>query len=93
VAHGDSQGHEDLRRALSQWLTDIGISQAGDSAAFDSVIGYYEPYATSHDKLDAAPDIFTEVENAARSLVNRVRAIRSGGYNAPDAGLRHPRQK
>jgi multimeric flavodoxin WrbA len=93
VAHGDSQGHEDLRRELVQWLTDIGMSQAGDSAAFDTVIGYYEPYATSHDKLDASPDVFTEVENAARSLVNRVRDIRSGTYRAPDAGLRHPRQK
>ena len=34
-----------------------------------------------------------EVENAARSLVQRVRDIRSGQYRAPDAGLRHPRQK
>jgi multimeric flavodoxin WrbA len=93
VAHGDSQGHEDLRRELAQWLTDMGMSQAGDSAAFDTVIGYYEPYATSHDRLDASPDVFTEVENAARSLVNRVRDIRSGTYRAPDAGLRHPRQK
>jgi multimeric flavodoxin WrbA len=93
VAHGDSQGHEDLRRSLAQWLTDIGMSQAGDSAAFDTLIGYYEPYATSHDKLDASPEIFTEVANAARSLVQRVRDIRSGQYRAPDAGLRHPRQK
>ncbi len=93
VAHGDSQGHEDLRRSLTQWLTDMGLNQAGDSAAVDTLIGYYEPYATSHDKLDDSPDIFTEVSNAAHSLVNRVRAIRSGEYVPPDAGLRHPRQK
>jgi multimeric flavodoxin WrbA len=93
VAHGDSQGHEDLRRELTQWLTDIGMSQAGDSAAFDTLIGYYEPYATSHDKLDASPEIFTEVGNAARSLVNRVRDMRWGAYKAPDAGFQHPRQK
>jgi len=93
VAHGDTQGHEDLRRSLSQWLTDIGMSQAGDSAAFDTLIGYYEPYATSHDKLDASADILVEVENAARSLAQRVRDIRSGQYRAPDSGLRHPRQK
>jgi hypothetical protein len=93
VAHGDSQGHEDLRRSLAQWLTDIGLSQAGDSAGFDTLIGYYEPYATSHDKLDGSPDIFTEVSNAAQSLVNRVRTMRSGHYVAPDAGLPHPRQK
>ena len=33
------------------------------------------------------------VENAAKSLVNLVRAIRSGAYQAPDKGLRNPRQK
>jgi multimeric flavodoxin WrbA len=93
VAHGDSQGHEDVRRSLTQWLTDIGMVQAGSCAAFDTLIGYYEPYATSHDKLDASPDIFTELENAALSLARFVRAIRSGAYQPPDAGLRHPRQK
>jgi multimeric flavodoxin WrbA len=93
VAHGDSEGHEDVRRELTQWLTDIGLVQAGASAAFDTLIGYYEPYATSHDKLDASPDIFTEVENAATSLASLVSAIRSGSYRSPDAGLRHPRQK
>ena len=47
----------------------------------------------SHDKLDAMPDVFALVENAAKSLVNLVRAIRSGAYRAPDEGLRNPRQK
>jgi len=93
VAHGDSQGHEDVRAELTQWLTDIGMIQAGASGAFDTLIGYYEPYATSHDKLDASPDIFAEVENAARSLASLVRDLRSGAFQAPDSGLRHPRQK
>jgi len=68
----------------------------GGAMAYTFFKAMNRPVGTSlveDDKLDAAPDIFTEVENAARSLVNRVRAIRSGGYNAPDAGLRHPRQK
>ena len=90
VTHGDSQGHEDLRRELSQWLADIGLIPA---AQFDTLVGYYEPYATSHDTLDESPDIFLEVENAAKSLANLVGDIRSGAYRAPDAGLRHPRQK
>lgn len=93
VAHGDSQGHEDLRRSLTQWLTDIGMIQAGASGSFDTLIGYYEPYATSHDKLDASPDLFAEVENAAFALAKLVRDIGSGAWRAPDAGLRHPRQK
>ncbi|HVJ13183.1 MAG TPA: NAD(P)H-dependent oxidoreductase, partial [Burkholderiales bacterium] len=93
VAHGDSQGHEGVREALVEWLSSIGMHQAGSSATVDTLIGYWEPYATSHDKLDAMPDVFTLVENAAKSLVNLVRAIRSGAYRAPDEGLRNPRQK
>jgi multimeric flavodoxin WrbA len=93
VAHGDSQGHEGVREALVEWLSSIGMHQAGTSAAVDTLIGYWEPYATSHDKLDAMPDVFALVENAAKSLVNLVRAIRSGAYRAPDEGLRNPRQK
>jgi multimeric flavodoxin WrbA len=93
LAHGDSQGHEGVREALSEWLASIGMIPAGASAVLDTLIGYWEPYATSHDKLDAEPEIFILVENAAKSLVNMVRAIRSGAYRAPDAGLRNPRQK
>jgi len=93
LAHGDSQGHEGVREALAEWLTSIGMIQAGASAVVDTLIGYWEPYATSHDTLDGEPEIFILVENAAKSLVNMVRAIRSGAYLAPDAGLRNPRQK
>ena len=93
AAHGDSQGHEGLREALVEWLASIGMIQAGASAAVDTLIGYWEPYATSHDKLDSQSETFVQVENAAKSLVNMVRAIRSGTYRAPDAGLRNPRQK
>jgi multimeric flavodoxin WrbA len=93
VAHGDSQGHEAVREALTDWLASIGMIQAGASASVDTLIGYWEPYATSHDKLDAQPETFVQVENAAKSLANMVHAIRSGTYRAPDAGLRSPRQK
>jgi len=93
VAHGDSQGHEGLREALTEWLTSIGMIQAGAASVVDTLIGYWEPYATSHDKLDAQPDTFVLVENAARSLVSMVRAIRSGAYRMPDEGLHNPRQK
>jgi multimeric flavodoxin WrbA len=93
IAHGDSQGHEGVREALVEWLSSIGMHQAGTSAAVDTLIGYYEPYATSHDKLDEQRDVFMLVENAAQSLVNLVRAMRAGDWRAPDAGLKNPRQK
>jgi multimeric flavodoxin WrbA len=93
VAHGDSQGHEGVREALAEWLTSIGMVQAGAAASVDTLIGYWEPYATSHDKLDASPDVFTLVDNAAKSLANLVREMRSGAWRAPDGALRNPRQK
>jgi multimeric flavodoxin WrbA len=93
VTHADAAGAEGLRRMLSDWLADIGMVQAGERGAMDTYIGYYEPYATSHAALDAAPDVFDEVRNAARSLVEMVRLMRTGHYVAPDRDLVDPRQK
>ena len=85
-----------MKACARRWwngYSSIGMHQAGTSAAVDTLIGYYEPYATSHDKLDEQPDTFVLVENAAKSLVNLVRDLRSGSWRAPDAGLKNPRQK
>ncbi len=93
VAHGDAAGPENLRRMLVDWLTDIGMIQAGPQAALDTWIGWYKPYATSHEDLDADPDTFAQVRNAALSLTAMVQQLRSGAYRAPDAGLHNPREK
>jgi hypothetical protein len=93
VTHADAAGPENLRRMLTDWLTDIGMIQAGPTAVKDTFIGYYRPYATSHEDLDANTDVFIEVRNAALSLVEMVRMIRAGDYEAPDRGLEEPRQK
>jgi multimeric flavodoxin WrbA len=92
LAHGDAEGPSTLRRMLCDWLTSMGLYQAGAQAAAATYIGYYEPYATSHQALDADPDVFAEVEAATKSLANMVRAIRAG-YRPPDADLHSPRQK
>ena len=93
VAHGDAAGPENLRRMLADWLTDIGMVQAGPQAALDTWIGWYRPYATSHEDLDADQDILVQVDQAALSLANMVKQIRSGDYQAPNAGLHSPREK
>ena len=93
VAHGDAAGPENLRRMLVDWLTDIGMIQAGPLAALDTWIGWYKPYATSHDDLDNDSALFTQIEHAARSLATMCAQIRSGGYQAPNAGLHSPREK
>ncbi len=93
VAHGDAAGPENLRRMLADWLTDIGMIQAGPWATMDTWIGWYKPYATSHQDLDEDPDVFVEVGQAAESLAKMVAQIRSGAYQAPDKDLQPPREK
>lgn len=93
VAHGDAAGPENLRRMLADWLSDIGMIQAGPQAVLDTWIGWYRPYATSHEDLDADEAVFAQVKNAALSLANMVAQIRAGDYTAPDAGLHNPREK
>lgn len=78
---------------LADWLTDIGMIQAGPHAALDTWIGWYRPYATSHEDLDADPDTFAQVRNAALSLAAMVEQLRRGEYHSPAAGLRSPREK
>ncbi|CAN5455071.1 flavodoxin family protein [soil metagenome] len=93
VTHGDSAGTENLRRILTDWLTDMGLIRAGGKALLDRYIGYYRPYATSHDDLDADTDFQEEVRNAARTLVEAVRLQRAGKLPQPDANIEETRPK
>jgi len=93
VVHGDSAGAETLRRMLTDWLTDMGLVAAGNAALIDGYVGYYKPYASSHDELDQDEDFHEDVRNAARSLVNAVRLLRRGRLKQPDAALSEPRPK
>jgi multimeric flavodoxin WrbA len=93
VVHGDAAGPENVRRTLTDWLTDMRLIPAGRGALIDTFIGWYQPYATSHEDLDRDQELFEEVGNAAAALANLVMQIRSGGYRAPDAGLHKPREK
>ena len=93
LAHGDSQGHEGVREALTEWLTGIGMVQAGASATVDTLIGYWEPYATSHDALDADTSLHEEVRIVARSVVSAARSLRAGTPLDPSSNLDSPRPK
>ncbi|MGH6927572.1 MAG: flavodoxin family protein [Dongiaceae bacterium] len=93
VVHGDDAGAENLRRILTDWLSDIGLVPAGHKALLDRYVGYYRPYATSHDDLDRDIDFQEEVRNAARSLARAVRMLRRGEIEPPDVRLREPRPK
>jgi hypothetical protein len=71
----------------------MGLIAAGRAAVIESYVGYYRPYATSHDELDKDKDFQEEVRNAARSLTRAVRLLRRGELKQPDASLREPRSK
>jgi len=93
VVHGDAAGVDTLRRGITDWLIDMELVQAGASASIGRFVGFYKPYATSHEDLDADAGLHEEVRNAARSLIQMVRTIRGGRYLPPDRALRDPRPK
>ena len=53
VVHGDVEGAENVRRSISDWLCFMHLCSAGATAELDRYIGYWKPYATSHEDLDA----------------------------------------
>jgi hypothetical protein len=59
----------------------------------DRFIGYYEPYATSHDALDRDDGVMEETRNAARAVGETARLLREGALPDPSKGLRSPRPK
>jgi len=93
VVHADAAGAENLRRILVDWMTDLEMIPAGPTAGIDRFVGYYEPYATSHDDLDRDVAFQEETRNTALELVETVRQIRSGQYRRPDEKLEEPRKK
>jgi multimeric flavodoxin WrbA len=93
VVHGDVAGVESVRHALADWLEWMGLIAAGTAAKLERYIGYYEPYATSHDALDRDEAVQEETRNVARALARGIGALRSGAFSQPDRGLSRPRPK
>jgi multimeric flavodoxin WrbA len=93
VVHGDVSGVNETRNALADWLDWMGLVQAGAQSRLDRYIGYYEPYATSHEALDGDRAVQEEVRNVARALANAVAEIRTGTLSIPDRDLERPRPK
>jgi multimeric flavodoxin WrbA len=93
VVHGDVAGIEGSRRSLTDWLDWMGLIDAGNQARLDRFIGYYEPYATSHNTLDADKAMQGEVQNVAAAVANAVKLLRAGKLSQPDKKLERPRPK
>jgi multimeric flavodoxin WrbA len=93
VVHGDVEGVEGVRHALSDWLDWMGLIAAGSKGRLDRFVGYYEPYATSHEALDNDLAFQEEVRNVARAVAETVRSIRAGKITSIDAKIKGPRPK
>lgn len=92
VVHGDATGVNNVRHHLVDWLRDMELIPAGRSGLLEGYIGYNQPYASSHDDLDADKNFMTEVKNGALSLVEKIKSLRAG-VAEPDQGLSHAIKK
>jgi multimeric flavodoxin WrbA len=79
VVHGDAEGALQVRRAVSDWLKDMHLEPA---AELDRYIGYYEPYATSHEALDRDASLHDEVRRVATLLSRRAHEVRTRAAGA-----------
>ncbi|ODU30551.1 MAG: NADPH-dependent FMN reductase, partial [Thiobacillus sp. SCN 62-729] len=93
MVHGDVAGIEGSRRALADWLDWMGLIDAGPQARLDRYIGYYEPYANSHDTLDRDSAVQEEAGNVGRSVMHAVKALRGGKWTSCRPAGRNPRPK
>ena len=93
MVHGDVAGIEGSRRSLSDWLDWMGLIDAGQPALLDRFIGYYEPYATSHEALDLDLPVQQEARNVALAVAHAVKELRTGTLAAVQPHVRRPRPK
>ncbi|MDP3748866.1 MAG: hypothetical protein Q8Q88_17645 [Phenylobacterium sp.] len=71
----------------------MDLAPAGVNAELDRYIGYWQPYATSHEALDADLAMQEEVRNAARTLLEAAKANHQGRLLMAGKDLNPPRQK
>jgi len=93
IVHGDVAGVGDPRRALSDWLDWMGFIDAGAQARLGRYIGYYEPYASSHEALDGDTAVQAEALHVALALSKAVAELRAGRLQAVQPKLSRARPK
>ena len=93
VVHGDVAGVEDSRRALSDWLDWMGFIDSGAQSRLDRYIGYYEPYANSHETFDKDQMVQEEVKNVAIAVIKTVQELRDGALLKVQPNIKRPRPK
>lgn len=93
IVHGDVVGVNELKTALSEWLSEMELIPAAQGSILGRYIGYLGDYSTSHLALDRDHDLFREVEIAAESLAHSVTALKKGQLGAYTREENEPRPK
>ena len=93
MVHGDTQGADQLKSVLTDWLDEMMLIPSGNQGSYARYIGYFEPYATSHEALDKDRKLQAEVVNAAMSLALTARAKMNHLLDSMDPHLEDPRPK
>ena len=81
IVHGDVAGTE-------EWM---GVIDDGAQVRVDSYIGYFEPYSTSHDALDADEPTQEEARNVIRAVAKAAAELRASRLQAIQPKLARPR--
>ena len=71
----------------------MGLIDSGPEGRLDRFIGYYEPYATSHQALDHDTAVQEEVRNVGRAVARTIAALRAGELASQLSDLPNPRPK
>ncbi|MES2526729.1 MAG: NAD(P)H-dependent oxidoreductase [Bdellovibrionota bacterium] len=93
VVHGDAVGANELKLALTEWLSEMEMISAGTNANISRYVGYMESYAESHEALDKDHDFQLEVRNAALTLALATVAERQGKLQVFEREFHEPRPK
>lgn len=93
VVHGDTMGVDDSKGVLCDWLEEMELIPTGNFGNIGRYIGYFGPYASSHEALDKDEDIQEEVRNSARNLVLAVRDQKENKLRSVIPELKDPRPK
>lgn len=93
IVHGDTQGVDELKNALTAWLSEMMLIPASIYSQIGRYIGYYGPYADSHKELDKDKAIMDEVRNASESLFLSIQAEREKKLTSQLPQLKDPRPK
>jgi len=93
VVHGDTMGVDDAKKTLCDWLEEMELISVGNYGTIGRYIGYFGPYASSHEALDQDRPIQQEVRNAARNLTLALRSSRENKFSSLTSKLQDPRPK